>query len=144
MARVESREKKKSNMSIIAQCCPYFHCQRIRPTQLVDPQLIMYFLFILRLLNNIFVTWSCWSMTCYESLATHVFRITVFWIIENVTFQHRKRYHFTIYTPLGYKKHNHFCKGGPPGFCCRLFPRESHKGHWEHNLMGSFFSVTLL
>ena len=33
--------EKKSNMSIIAQCCPYFHCQRIRPTQLVDPQLII-------------------------------------------------------------------------------------------------------
>ena len=44
--------KKESNMSIIAQCRLYFHCQRIRPTQLVDPQLIMYFFFILRLLNN--------------------------------------------------------------------------------------------
>ena len=78
--------RKKSSMSIIAQWRPYFHCQRIRPTQFVDPQLIMYFFFILRLLNNIFVSWSCWSMTYYESLATHVFRITVFWIIENVTF----------------------------------------------------------
>ena len=39
-------------MSIIAQWRPYFHSQRIQPTQLVDPQLIMYFFFILRLLNN--------------------------------------------------------------------------------------------
>ena len=38
------------------------------------------------------------------------------------TFQHSKRYHFTIHTPKGYKKQNHFCKGGPPGVCCRLFP----------------------
>ena len=58
-ARVESIEKitsereskKKANMSI-AQWRPYFHCQGIRPTQFVDPQLIMYFFFILRLLNN--------------------------------------------------------------------------------------------
>ena len=44
--------KKESNMSIIAQWRPYFHSQQIQPTQLVDPQLIMYFFFILRLLNN--------------------------------------------------------------------------------------------
>ena len=44
--------EKENNMSIIAQWRPYFHSQRIQPTQLVDPQLIMYFFFILRLLNN--------------------------------------------------------------------------------------------
>ena len=44
--------KKESNMSIITQWRPYFHSQRIQPTQLVDPQLIMYFFFIWRLLNN--------------------------------------------------------------------------------------------
>ena len=44
--------EKENNMSIIAQWRPYFHSQRIQPTQLVDPQLIMYFVFILRLLNN--------------------------------------------------------------------------------------------
>ena len=47
----ERESKKKPNMSIAR---PYFHCQGIRPTQLVDPQLIMYFFFILRLLNNFF------------------------------------------------------------------------------------------
>ena len=46
--------EKESNMSIIAQWRPYFHSQRIQPTQLVDPQLIMYFFFILRLLNDFF------------------------------------------------------------------------------------------
>ena len=45
--------EKESNMSI-AQWRLHFHCQRIRPTQLFDPQLIMYFFFILRLLNTVF------------------------------------------------------------------------------------------
>ena len=97
--------EKESDMSI-AQWRPYFHCQGIRPTQLVDPQLIMYFFFILRLLSNFFGN----------------LRITVAWITKNVTFWHRKRYDFTIYTPIGYKKHNHRCSRGPPGYCCRLFP----------------------
>ena len=61
--------EKESNMSI-AQWRPYFHCQGIRPTQLVDPQLYMYFFFILRLLNNFFGN----------------LRITVAWIIKTVTF----------------------------------------------------------
>ena len=82
---VEQREnnkragiEKESNMSI-AQWRLHFHCQRIRPTQLFDPQLIMYFFFILRLVICFFlVTWSFRLMTCYESSATHVFRIPVF------------------------------------------------------------------
>ena len=49
----ERESKKKANMSI-AQWRPYFHCQGIPPTQLVDPQLIMYFFFILRLRNYFF------------------------------------------------------------------------------------------
>ena len=49
----ERESKKKANMSI-AQWRPYFHCQGILPTQLVDPQLIMYFFFIFRLRNNFF------------------------------------------------------------------------------------------
>ena len=69
MVRGERREnneppgtEKESNMSI-AQWRPYFHCQRVGPTQLVDPQLIMYFFFILRLHTNFFlVTGSCRSM----------------------------------------------------------------------------------
>ena len=76
---------KKSSMST-TRWRLYFHCQCIRPTQLIDRQLIKYFFFILRLHNSFFVTWSCRSMTCYESSATHVFRITDFWIIGNVTF----------------------------------------------------------
>ena len=55
-------------------------------------------------------------MTCYDSSGTHALSIAVFWIIENITFQHRKRYHFTIYMPVGYKKHNHFVREVPPGF----------------------------
>ena len=45
--------EKESGMSI-AEWRAYFYCRGIRPTQLVDWQLIMYFFFILRLLNIFF------------------------------------------------------------------------------------------
>ena len=45
---------EKESKYVNSQWRPYFHCQGIPPTQLVDPQLIMYFFFILRLRNNFF------------------------------------------------------------------------------------------
>ena len=73
--------EKLSNMSI-AQWRPYFYCQCIRPTQLVDPQLILscisssYYAYIMYI--YFLVTCSCTSMTCFDSSATLVFRIAVF------------------------------------------------------------------
>ena len=52
-------------------------------------------------------------MACYDSSATYAFRIAGFWIIENIAFQHCKRHHFSIYTPVGYKKHNHLVREVP-------------------------------
>ena len=58
MARIESREKitsriKREIIESIARQRPCFYCQGRRPTQLIDPQLIMYCVFtILRLRNN--------------------------------------------------------------------------------------------
>ena len=84
MARVESREKKIASriereiIDSIARQRPCFYCQGRRPTQLIDPQLIMYFVFtILSLLNkwtllNILVTRR--SITCPEkNVATGIF-----------------------------------------------------------------------
>ena len=84
MARVESREKKIASriereiIESIARQRPCFYCQGRRPTQLSDPQLIMYFVFtILSLLNkwtllNILVTRR--SITCPEkNVATGIF-----------------------------------------------------------------------
>ena len=58
MARIESTEKitsriKREMIESIARQLPCFYCQGRRPTQLIDKQLIMYFVFtILSLLNN--------------------------------------------------------------------------------------------
>ena len=58
MARIESTEKitrrvEREIIESLARWRPCFYCQGIRPTQLIDPQLIMYFVFtILSLLNN--------------------------------------------------------------------------------------------
>ena len=61
MAQVESgekitsgRESKKKAICQFHNGVSIFHCQGIPPTQLVDPQLIMYFFFILRLLSDFF------------------------------------------------------------------------------------------
>ena len=61
MAGVESgekitsrRESKKKAICQLHNGVHIFCCQGIPPTQLVDPQLIMYFFFILRLLSNFF------------------------------------------------------------------------------------------
>ena len=61
--------EKESNMSI-AQWRPYFHCQPIRPTQLIDQQLIMYFFFILRLLNNIL-----WEPEAVDRWRAHAMKV---------------------------------------------------------------------
>ena len=58
MARIESREKitsriEREMIKSIARQLPCFYCQGRRPTQLIDKQLIMYFVFtILSLLNS--------------------------------------------------------------------------------------------
>ena len=61
--------EKESNMSI-AQWRPYFHCQPIRPTQLIDQQLIMYFFFISRLLNNIL-----WEPEAVDRWRAHAMKV---------------------------------------------------------------------